>query len=110
MTFEKKKMHVFVPSAAVYEKLLSQTGGSMDRYIFGQDRQHGEGLANFFGKLYRYAKPIIASTIKVLRPHALHIGEKLVDHGSKELISGIEKAHKKARTQIKRRRDNLDLQ
>ena len=95
-----------MPTPEVYEKLLEQHGGSIDRYIFGQQ---GEGLANWFSKLYRVAKPLFSSGIKALLPHALDIGSKVVEQGAKTAISKIGQGHDTVQRKIKKRRDNLDL-
>ena len=96
-----------MPSASVYEKLLeSQQGGSIDRYIF---HQSGNGIGNWFTKLARHIRPFLASSIKAIAPTALSIGSELVDRGTKNLISKIEKGERKVQENIKRRRDNLDI-
>ena len=100
-------MQTFVPSRNVYEKLLHQHGGTIDRYVFGT--QHGDGLGSFFGKLFRFARPLVSSAIKGIKPELLSIGQKAIDHGSKTLISHIQKGQEKATQQIKRKRDNLDV-
>ena len=78
----------------------------MDRYIFGQ---HGEGLGNWFAKLFRTAKPLISSGIKALAPHLLDIGSKAVEQGSKAAVNKIEEGRDTLQKKIKRKRDNLDL-
>lgn len=94
-----------MPSRERFGKLLNQSGGSIDRYIYNQ---HGSGLANFFSKVYRYAKPVLSSAINTIKPELQTIGNKLIDTGSKAAINKIEAAQDKAKQRIKRKRDNLD--
>ena len=102
-------METFIPSRKGYESLLFQDGtGGIDRYIFHQTGQTGAGLGNFFSKIYRFAKPLISSGIKVLQPSLQDLGHKLVDAGSKAAISKIENFRDTAKQRIKRRKDNLD--
>lgn len=101
-------MESFIPSRSVFEKLLTQQGGSIDRYIF---HQSGHGLGNFFAKIFRFVKPLASAAIKVARPHLESIGKNLVDAGSKAAVSEIEKFRDKAHQKInnKRKKDNLDV-
>ena len=100
-------METFIPSKAIFEKLLSQQGGSIDRYIFRY--QSGHGLGNFFAKLFRFVKPLASAAIKVARPGLEDIGRNLIDAGSKAAVSGIEKLREGAQQKLKRKKDSLDV-
>lgn len=99
-------METYIPSHKAFEQMISQQGGSIDRYIF----QNGTGLGNIFGKLYRMAKPFIRSSIKAATPALSSIGSKLIDAGSKAAVSNIENYANKANKKLKRKLDNLDVQ
>lgn len=101
-------METYIPSHKTFEQLISQQGGSIDRFIF--QNQDGNGLANMFSKLYRMAKPFIRSSIKAATPALTSIGSKLIDAGSKAAVSNIENYANKANKKLKRKLDNLDVQ
>ena len=88
-------METYIPSTKVFEKLLNQSGGSIDRYIYNQS---GAGLGNFFAKLFRTAKPLLSSAINTFRPELESIGTKLVDSGAKVATSKIENLRRKGAT------------
>lgn len=98
-------METFVASRDKFNRLLNQSGGSIDRYIY---KQSGNGLANFFSKVFRYAKPLLSSAINTVKPELKSIGEKVIDSGSKAAVSKIEKLRDQGKQRIKRKRDNLD--
>ena len=100
-------MELYIPSRKNFEKLLSQHGGTIDRYIFSQS---GDGLANWFSKIYRYAKPLVRGAIKTIEPELRSLGTKIVDAGTKRVISKIEDIGNTTKQRIKRKKDNLDLQ
>ena len=99
-------METFVPSKVVFEKLFTQTGGSIDRYIFGQQ---GQGLGNWFAKIFRHVRPLLGRAINTIQPELSSIGGKLIDSASNAAIEQIGKARQKATEKIKRKRDNLDV-
>ena len=98
-------METFVPDKSAFEKLFTQSGGSIDRYIFGQ---RGQGLGNWFAKIFRHVRPILGRAINTIQPELSSIGGKLIDSASNAAIDQIGKARKKANERIKRKRDNLD--
>ena len=98
-------METFIPSHEKFSKLINQSGGSIDRYIY---RQSGSGLGNFFAKAFRFAKPILTKSINTLRPTLEQIGNNLIDSGTSAAVSKIENLSSKAKQGIKRKRDNLD--
>ena len=99
-------METFVPNKPTFEKLFTQTGGSIDRYIFGA--QQGQGLGNWFAKIFRHVRPILGRAINTIQPELSAIGGKLIDSASNAAIDQIGKARQKANEKIKRKRDNLD--
>ena len=99
-------METFVPNKTAFEKLFTQFGGSIDRYIFGG--QQGQGLGNWFAKIFRHVRPLIGRAINTIKPELSTIGGKLIDSGSNAAIEQIGKARQKATERVKRKRDNLD--
>ena len=99
-------METFVPSQLAFEKLFSQSGGSIDRYIFGA--QQGQGLGNWFAKIFRHVRPLLGRAINTIQPELSSIGGKLIDSASNAAIEQIGKARQKANEKIKRKRDSLD--
>lgn len=92
-------METYIPNRAVFEKLLSQSGGSIDRYILGQK---GEGLGNFFSKIFRFVRPLAGKAFTAIKPELASIGTKAVQGASTALINKIDQSSSK------RKRDNLD--
>lgn len=64
--------------------------GDIDRYIYNQ---RGEGLASWFGNLFKVAAPLISKGIKgltsVVKPHAKRFATDLIRTGSKRAIDKI---------------------
>ena len=98
-------METYIPNSSAFEKLLSQSGGSIDRYIFGQQ---GEGLGQWFSRIFSRVKPILGRAISTIAPELSNIGTKLIDTASSAAVGQIEKARQNATERIKRKRDNLD--
>jgi len=99
-------METYVPNRKVFEKLLSQSGGSIDRYIFGQK---GEGLGNFFSKIFRFVKPLVGRAVTAIQPELASIGTKAIDSATGAVINKISQSGDKLKDRIKRKRDNLDV-
>ena len=98
-------METFVGTRDTFGKLIKQTGdGKIDRYIYNQE---GEGLGNFFGKITRFAKPLLSSAINTIKPELRSLGNKVIETGTSAAISGINKASERAAKRIKKS-DNLD--
>ena len=100
----KHNMEVYKPSnPALYRSIIQQHGsGHIDRYIFSQD---GEGIASFFGNLFKSSVPIISRAIKgtarIVKPHAQQAIADIVKTGSKRFLDKIvdseHQSHKKRR-------------
>lgn len=100
-------MEIYIPTKSVFESLLSQQGGGIDRYILGS--QKGEGLGNFFSKIFRHVRPILGRAFNLIKPELSNIGTKLIDSASSAAVSKINETSQKAKDRInKRQRDNLD--
>ena len=91
------QMEVYIPD--------NQTGGSIDRYILGQ---RGEGLGNFFSKVFRFVKPLVGKAINTIQPELSAIGTKLIDSASGAAVNQIEKTRQRATAKLKRKQDHLD--
>lgn len=98
-------MESYNPSRRVFEGMINQTGGSIDRYIF-KAPMTGQGLGNFFSKIFRFAKPFLLSTINT--PEVRSLGSKLVNAGANAAISKVDNLRSQADRKLKRKRDNLD--
>lgn len=91
-------MEVFNPDRVnqnYYRSAIIQSGrGSMDRYIFSQN---GEGIASFFGNLFRSVAPVLGPILKqgikgaanIVKPHLQHAASDLISTGSKRAIEAI---------------------
>lgn len=87
-------MEVFNPdkkSTHSYRTTLSQSGaGSIDQYIYSQD---GEGIASFFGNLFRTVAPLVGQAIKgaarIAKPHLQRAATEVVTTGSKRALEKI---------------------
>ena len=67
-------MEKYVATRQSFEKILKQKGGEMLYTI----NQSGDGLGNFFGKVVRYAKPLIGPSISTVHPDQGSIGNKII--------------------------------
>ena len=87
-------MEVFNPnrqSINSYRSTISQSGaGSIDQYIYSQN---GEGIASFFGNLFRTVLPILGQAIKgsvrIAKPHLQRAATDIVTTGSKRALEKI---------------------
>ena len=101
-------MEVFNPDNQTFNSQCSaiiQSGaGVMDQYIYSQD---GEGIASFFGNLFRSAIPLFGKAIKgaaqVAKPHLQRAAADIVTTGSKRALDQIA-------TDIKRKISNSQSQ
>ena len=85
------KMETINPSTfqalANHAIVVQQGRGDIDRYIY----QDGEGIASFFGNLFKKAVPMIFPAIKgaakgaanIIKPHAIKAGKDLLSAGAK---------------------------
>ena len=74
-----------------YRSTICQRGaGSIDRYIYSQN---GEGIASFFGNLFRTVAPILGQAIKgaaqIAKPHLQRAATDIVTTGSKRALEKI---------------------
>lgn len=62
----------------------------MDRYIYSQN---GEGIASFFGNLFRAVSPILGQAIKgtvnIAKPHLKRAATDVITTGSKRVLEKI---------------------
>ena len=87
-------MEVFRPDkykVNSYHSTIVQSGtGGIDRYIYSQD---GEGIASFFGNLFRSVSPLIGQAIKgtaqIAKPHFKRAAADIVTAGSKRVLDQI---------------------
>ena len=87
-------MEVFNPDNQTFESccsaMIQSGGGAMDQYIYSQD---GEGIASFFGNLFRSAIPLFGKAIKgavqVAKPHLQRAATDIVTTGSKRALDQI---------------------
>ena len=68
-------MEKFDATRQSFEKILKQKGGGMLLYA---NNQNGDGLGNFFGKVVRYAKPLVGPSISTVHPERGQIGNKII--------------------------------
>ena len=88
------KMEVFRPDkykVNLYDSTIVQSGaGGIDRYIYSQD---GEGIASFFGNLFRNVSPMIGEAIKgatrIAKPHLKRAAADIVTAGSERALDKI---------------------
>ena len=70
--------------------IIQSGSGAMDQYIYSQD---GEGIASFFGNLFRSAIPLFGKAIKgavqVAKPHLQRAATDIVTTGSKRVLDQI---------------------
>ena len=114
-------MEVFNPdylNANWYRSTIIQSGrGSIDRYIYSQN---GEGIASFFGNLFRTVAPILGQAIKgtarLAKPHIQRLGSDIIRTGSKRAIEAISddiskkiSTPRKVRTPRKRQKTALSI-
>ena len=73
-----------------YHSTIVQSGGGIDRYIYNQN---GEGIASFFGNLFRTVAPILGQAIKgaahIAQPHLKRAATDIVTTGSKRVLEKI---------------------
>ena len=87
-------MEVFNPdhlNSNLYRSTIIQSGrGSIDRYIYSQN---GEGIASFFGNLFRTVAPVLGQAIKgsieVAKPHLHRAASDIIKTGSKRALEVI---------------------
>ena len=89
-------MEVYTPTASdlrAYRNVMLQHGAGFDSdgyYVYSQE---GEGLAQFFGSLFKTAVPLLSRGIKgaatILKPHLKKAAAELVTSGSKRLLHKI---------------------
>ena len=87
-------MEVFNPDNQTFNShcstILQNGAGAMDQYIYSQD---GEGIASFFGNLFRSAIPLFGRAIKgavqVAKPHLQRAATDIVTTGSKRVLDQI---------------------
>ena len=100
-------MEVYRPSnQASYRAIIQHGSGNIDRYIFSQD---GEGIASFFGNLFKSSVPIISRAIKgtarIAKPHLERAVADVVKTGSKRIIDKItdseHRTHKNKKRKLK---------
>ncbi len=81
-----------------YRSAINQSGkgDEMDRYIYSN--QSGEGIASFFGNLFRTAVPLIGRAIKgvasIAKPHLKSAAREIIATGSKRAIKRLSGTHK----------------
>ena len=94
MYHKENKMEVFRPDkykVNLYHSTIVQSGaGGIDRYIYSQD---GEGIASFFGNLFRNVSPMIGQAIKgaahIAKPHLKRAAADIITAGSKRALDKI---------------------
>ena len=99
-------MEVYKPSNQTSYRAVIQLGsGHIDRYIF----QEGEGIASFFGNLFKSSVPIISRAIKgtarIVKPHLKKAVADIVTTGAKRILDKTSDTkthtHKKKRIRSK---------
>lgn len=88
-------MEIYSPdeqSIAAYRAAITQNGSGMDmdRYIYSQN---GEGIASFFGNIFRAVSPILGKAIKgtmsIAKPHLQRVATDVITSGSKHVLEKI---------------------
>ena len=100
-------MEVYTPSnQASYRAVIQLGSGNIDRYVF----QEGEGIASFFGNLFKSSVPIISRAIKgtarIVKPHLKRAVADVVTTGAKRIL---DKTSDKTHTHKNKRRRRSKL-
>ena len=96
-------MEVYKPSNQAHYRAVIQLGSEhIDRYVF----QEGEGIASFFGNLFKSSVPIISRAIKetarITKPHLKRAVADIVTTGAKRILDKT--SDTKTHTHKKKRR------